>query len=49
MIDGYEFSRRDRQGKRGVGVTLYIKKWIDCEEQPLRNSHEQIVVKIRIK
>ncbi|GAB0206445.1 hypothetical protein GRJ2_003110100 [Grus japonensis] len=27
---------------RGGGVTLYIKKWIECEELSLKNSHEQV-------
>ena len=29
----------DRQGD---GVALYVRKWIDCEELCLRNSHDQI-------
>ncbi|GAB0210070.1 hypothetical protein GRJ2_003472800 [Grus japonensis] len=41
-IDGYRLFRRDRQGRRGGGVALYIKKWIDCEELSLKNSHEQV-------
>lgn len=50
MIKGYKLFRRDRQGKRGGGVTLYIKRWIECEELPLKNSHKQVEslwVKIR--
>ncbi|KAK4830418.1 hypothetical protein QYF61_011042 [Mycteria americana] len=27
--------------KEGKGVALYIKKWIECEEPSLKNSHEQ--------
>ena len=27
--------------KEGRGVALYIKKWIECEELSLKNSHEQ--------
>jgi len=46
MIDGYKLFRRDRRDKRGGGGALYIKnyikKWIHCEELPLRNSHGQI-------
>lgn len=33
-----------------MGVSLYVKKWIDCEELFLRNSHEQVessLVRIR--
>ncbi|KAK4806137.1 hypothetical protein QYF61_001060 [Mycteria americana] len=41
-IDGYRLFRREKQGRRGGGVALYIKKWIDCEELSLKNSHEQV-------
>ena len=41
-IDGYKVFRRERQGKRGEGVALYIKKLIQCEELSLRNSHEWV-------
>ncbi|KAK4806761.1 hypothetical protein QYF61_005557 [Mycteria americana] len=41
-IDGYRLFRRDRQGRRGRGVALYIKKWIECEELSLKNSHKQV-------
>ncbi|KAK4806906.1 hypothetical protein QYF61_012627 [Mycteria americana] len=41
-IDGYRLFRRDRQGRRGGGVALYVKKWIECEELSLKNSHEQV-------
>ncbi len=40
----------DRQGKKGRRVAFRIKKWIDCEEIPLKNSQEQVEslwVKIR--
>ncbi|XP_010288683.1 PREDICTED: UV excision repair protein RAD23 homolog B-like, partial [Phaethon lepturus] len=30
--DGYRLFRRDRQGRRGKGVALYVKKWIESEE-----------------
>jgi len=39
VTKGYTLFRRDRQGMR---VVLYVKRWIDCEEVPLRNSHEQV-------
>ena len=42
MMKGYELFRRGRQGRRGGGVALYVKEWIDCEELPLRNSQEQV-------
>ncbi|PKU32066.1 rna-directed dna polymerase from mobile element jockey- hypothetical protein [Limosa lapponica baueri] len=38
-IDGYELFRRDRQGRRGGGVALYVKEWIESEELSLKNSH----------
>jgi len=41
-IDGYRLFRRDRQGRRGGGIALYIKKSIQCEELSLKNSHEQV-------
>jgi len=41
-IGGYRLLRRDRQGKKGGGVALYIKKAIQCEELSLKNSHEQV-------
>jgi len=42
VIDGYRLFRRDRWGKRGGGIALYIKKSIECEELSLKNSHEQV-------
>ena len=48
-MEGYKFYRRNRQGRKGGGVALYVK-WIDREELMLRNSHEQVEslwVKIR--
>ncbi|GAB0203436.1 hypothetical protein GRJ2_002809200 [Grus japonensis] len=41
-INGYRLFRRDRRGRRGRGVALYVKKWIDCEELSLKNSHKQV-------
>jgi len=41
-VDGYRLFRRDRRERRGRGITLYIKKWIGCEELSLNNSHEQV-------
>jgi len=41
-IDGYGLFRRERWGKRGGGVALYIKKSIQYEELSLKNSHEQV-------
>lgn len=41
MMKGYELFRRGRQGRRGGGDGLCVKKWMDCEELPLRNIQEQ--------
>ena len=41
-IEDYRLFRRDRQGRRGGGVVLCVRKWIDCEELCLRNSHDQV-------
>lgn len=41
-VEGYKLFRRNRQGRRDRGVALYVVKWIDCRELPLRNSHSQI-------
>ena len=30
--DGHKLFKRDRRGRSGRGVALYIKKWIECEE-----------------
>ena len=42
LIEGYRLCRRDRQGRRGGGVALYVRKWVDCKELCLRNSHNQV-------
>ena len=31
-MDGYKLSRRDRRGKRGGGVALYVRDCFDCIE-----------------
>ncbi|GAB0179537.1 T-cell activation Rho GTPase-activating protein-like [Grus japonensis] len=31
-VDGYKLFRRDRQGRRGGGVALYVKECFDCLE-----------------
>jgi len=40
-IDGYKLFRKDRKGRKGVGIALYIKEGIECEELFLKNGHEQ--------
>lgn len=39
--EGYKLFRRDRQGRRGRGVALCVRKGIDCKELPLRKGHRQ--------
>ena len=41
-VDGCRMFRRDRQGRRGGGVALCIKKWIVCEALFLKNNHKQV-------
>ena len=31
-MDGYKLFRRDRQGRRGSGVALYVRECFDCLE-----------------
>lgn len=50
LIKDYKLFRKDRQGRRCGVVVLYVKKWIDCQELPLRNSYKQVeslLVKIK--
>ena len=42
MIKGHKIFRRDRRYKRGGGVVLYGKRWINCEALSMRNSHDQV-------
>ncbi|GAB0208489.1 hypothetical protein GRJ2_003314600 [Grus japonensis] len=32
VMDGYKLFRRDRQGRRGGGVALYVREYFDCLE-----------------
>lgn len=41
-IDGYGLFRRDRKGRKGGGIALYIKRWRECEELSLKNSHKPV-------
>jgi len=41
-VDGYKLFKRHRQGRRGRGVAIHGKKWVDCTELPLKNSDEQV-------
>ena len=42
LIEDYRLFRRDRQGRRDDRVALYVRKWIDCKELCLRNSHDEV-------
>ncbi|PKU44704.1 glycerol kinase [Limosa lapponica baueri] len=37
-IEGYKLFRRDRRERRGGGVTLYVKEWIESEEISIKPS-----------
>jgi len=41
-IHSYRMFRKYRWGRKGRGVTLYVKKFTDCEELSLKNSHRQV-------
>lgn len=41
-IEGYKLFGRGKQGRRGEGVAVYVKKWIDGKELPLKNNHGQV-------
>ncbi|KAM7077755.1 LOW QUALITY PROTEIN: tetratricopeptide repeat protein 33-like [Ciconia maguari] len=38
MMDGYRLFRRDRQGRRGGGVALYIREGLDCMALTVGNN-----------
>lgn len=40
-VNSYGLFRMDRQGKKGGVVALYIKRWIECKEFFLKNSHKK--------
>ena len=42
LIEDYRLFRGDRQDRRGGGFALHVRRWIDCEELCLRNSHKQV-------
>ena len=41
-INDCKLFRMNRQGRRGEGVAIYIRKEIKGEELSLKNSHEQV-------
>ena len=47
-MDGYKLFRKDRQGRRGGGVALYVKECIEVTELMTgENKVESLWVKIR--
>jgi len=49
-MDGYKLFRRDRQGRKGGGVALYIKDCFDAEELGVGNDKvECLWIRIRGK
>ena len=50
VMDGYKLFRRDREGRKGGGVALYIKECFDVEELGVGNDEvECLWIKIRGK
>jgi len=41
MTGCYRSFRRNKQDRRHGGVALLIKKWIDCEELPMKNIPDE--------
>ena len=41
-IEDDELFRGDRKCRRGEEVALYVKKWVDYKELPLRNRRDQV-------
>jgi len=49
-MDGYKLFGRDRQGKRGGGVALYVRDYFDCMElNDCDDKIECLLVKMRWK
>lgn len=42
VIEDDELFRRGRKCRRGEEVALYVKKWVDYKELPLRNRQDQV-------
>ena len=32
LVDGYELFKKNRKGRRGGGVALYVRRGLDCQE-----------------
>lgn len=41
-INGHKLVRRDRRGKRGRDLVLYVKNWIEYKELLAKNNCEQV-------
>ena len=49
-MDGYRLFKRDRQGRKGGGVTLYVKKECECMEINYDDDRvESLWVRIKAK
>ncbi|PKU46097.1 rna-directed dna polymerase from mobile element jockey- hypothetical protein [Limosa lapponica baueri] len=51
-IESYKLFRKGRRGRRGVGVALYVKEWIECEEmspKPSVGTDEEVVESLWLK
>jgi len=48
-MDGYKLFRRDRQGRRGGGVALYVREGFVCLELDDDDRVEYLWIKIRGK
>ena len=40
VMEGYVLHRKDRLGKRGGGVALYVKEQLECTQLHLRERKE---------
>lgn len=38
MIKSYKIFKRDRKGRKGSDVALYVERWIECKELSLRTA-----------
>ncbi|CAM5130495.1 unnamed protein product, partial [Natator depressus] len=48
-MDGYKLFRKDRQGRKGGGVALYVREQYDCSELKYETAekHESLWIKFR--
>lgn len=43
-IEDYKLFRKNRQGRTGRSVAVYVERWTDFVELPLRHSHDRMRV-----